>query len=119
MDTHGVERVDFNALGGSDHVTVNDLTGTDVTIVNLDLARTLESSPGDAENVIVNGTNGDDTINVAGNGSGADVTGLAAAVSIVHADRNDTLTVNSLAGKDNVSATGVFGMQVSINPAVR
>jgi RTX calcium-binding nonapeptide repeat (4 copies) len=119
MDTHGVEFVDFNALGGSDHVTVNDLTGTDVTEVNLDLARTLEGSPGDVENVTVNGTNGDDTINVAGNGSGADVTGLAAAVSIVHADRNDTLTVNSLAGKDNVSATGVFGMQVSINPAIR
>jgi Ca2+-binding RTX toxin-like protein len=119
MDTHGVERVDFNALGGSDHVTVNDLTGTDVTNVNLDLARTLDSSPDDVENVTVNGTNGDDTINVAGNGSGADVTGLAAAVSIVHAFQNDTLTVNSLAGKDNVSTTGVFGMHLSINPAIR
>jgi hypothetical protein len=119
MDTHGVERVDFNALGGSDHVTVNDLTGTDVTKVNLDLARTLDASPGDVENVTVNGTNGDDTINVAGNGAGADVTGLAAAVSIVHADPNDTLTVNSLAGRDNVSATGVFGMKVSINPTLR
>jgi hypothetical protein len=119
MDTHGVELVDFNALGGSDHVTVNDLTGTDVTNVNLDLARTLDSSPDDVENVTVNGTNGDDTINVAGNGSGADVTGLAAAVSIVHAFQNDRLTVNSLAGKDNVSTTGVFGMQVSISPAIR
>jgi RTX calcium-binding nonapeptide repeat (4 copies) len=119
MDTHGVERVDFNALGGSDHVTVNDLTGTDVTNVNLDLARTLDGSTGDIENIAVNGTNGDDTINVAGNGSGADVTGLAAAVSIVHANPADTLTLNSLAGKDSVSATGVFGMQVSINPPLR
>src|SRR3954467_7576570 len=41
MDTHGVERVDFNALGGADVVTVNDLTGTDVKSVNLDLAGTL------------------------------------------------------------------------------
>ena len=31
MDTDGVETVDFNALGGADTVTVNDLTGTDVT----------------------------------------------------------------------------------------
>src|SRR5438876_10470872 len=31
MDTAGVERVDFNALGGADLVTVDDLTGTDVT----------------------------------------------------------------------------------------
>jgi hypothetical protein len=120
MDTHGVERVDFNALGGADNVTVNDLTGTDVTKVNLDLAGALGGSTGDGavDNVTVNGTNGNDTINVAGNGSGADVTGLAAAVSILHADRADTLSVNSLAGKDSVSPTGVFGMQVSINGAL-
>ena len=41
MDTHGVEQVDFNALGGADTVTVNDLTGTDVKNVNVDLAGTL------------------------------------------------------------------------------
>src|SRR6059036_3198292 len=37
MDTNGVERVDFNALAGADVVTVNDLTGTDVNEVNVDL----------------------------------------------------------------------------------
>src|SRR6266545_7687681 len=31
MDTDGVERVDFNALGGADLVTVNDLRGNNVT----------------------------------------------------------------------------------------
>ena len=41
MDTDGVETVDFNALGGTDDVTVNDLTGTDVTRTNLDLAGAL------------------------------------------------------------------------------
>ena len=38
MDTAGVEIVDFNALNGTDNVTVNDLTGTDVTQVDIDLA---------------------------------------------------------------------------------
>ena len=38
MDTNGVETVDFNALGGADIVTVDDLTGTDVNAVNVDLA---------------------------------------------------------------------------------
>ena len=33
-------RVDFNALGGADVVTVNDLTGTDVNERNVDLAGT-------------------------------------------------------------------------------
>ena len=37
MDTNDIETVDFNALGGADTITVNDLTGTDVTNVNLDL----------------------------------------------------------------------------------
>ena len=47
MDTAGVERVDFNALGGADTVTVNDLTATDVEDVNVDLAGTLGGATGD------------------------------------------------------------------------
>jgi Ca2+-binding RTX toxin-like protein len=120
MDTQGVERVNFNALGGADHVTVNDLAGTDVTKVNLDLAGTLGGISGDGalDNVTVLGTNGDDTINVAGNGSGADVTGLAAAVSITHADPTDTLSVNTLAGTDKVFTEGIAGvLQVLVNGA--
>ena len=31
MDLNGVETVNFKALGGADRVTVNDLSGTDVT----------------------------------------------------------------------------------------
>jgi Ca2+-binding RTX toxin-like protein len=34
MDTHGVERVNFNALGLEDVVTVNDLTGTGLKELN-------------------------------------------------------------------------------------
>ena len=64
MDTAGVEQVDFNALGGADLVTVNDLTGTDVTGVNLDLAGTLGGFAGDeaTDHLVVDGTNGDDAI---------------------------------------------------------
>ena len=38
MDLNGVEGIDFNALGGADAITVNDLTGTGLTQLNLDLA---------------------------------------------------------------------------------
>ena len=38
MDLNGVEKIDFNALGGADTITVNDLSGTDVTQVDVDLA---------------------------------------------------------------------------------
>jgi hypothetical protein len=112
MDTNGVETVDFNALGGADNVTVNDLTGTDVTRTNIDLAGTLGGSAGDGalDNVVVSGTDGDDTINVDGSGSGADVTGLATTVSVNHPEPTDKLSVNTLAGTDNVLVNGVAGV---------
>ncbi len=120
MDTDDVEIVDFNALGGADSITVNDLTGTDVTQTNLDLAVALGGNAGDAlvDNVVVNATNGEDSINIDGNGSGADVTGLATAVSVTHADPTDTLSVNTLAGTDSVVANGVAGvLQVLVDGA--
>jgi Ca2+-binding RTX toxin-like protein len=112
MDTAGVENVDFNALGGTDNITVGDLTGTDVRHVNLDLAGTLGGSAGDGalDNVLVTGTNRNDSITVQGTGSGADVSGLATAVSLKHADPIDRLTVNTLAGADRVLVQGVAGV---------
>ena len=104
MNTDGVEIVDDNAIGGADSVTVNDLTGTDVTQTNIDLAGAFGGSAGDGavDNVDVNATNGVDNINIQGNGSGADVTGLATAVSVKHADTTDHLNVHTLAGADDV-----------------
>ena len=37
MDLNGVEHIELTALGGADTITVNDLTGTDVTQVAIDL----------------------------------------------------------------------------------
>jgi Ca2+-binding RTX toxin-like protein len=109
MNTDGVEVVDFNALGGTDVITVNDLTGTDVTRTNLDLASALGGAAPDGaiDNVVVNGTNGDDAIEISGNGSGVDVTGLATAVSVTHADTADVLSVDTRAGNDSVVPNGV------------
>jgi Ca2+-binding RTX toxin-like protein len=120
MDTDGVEIVDDNPLNGQDSVTVNDLTGTDVTQTNIDLAAALGGNAADGlvDSVVVNGTNGDDSINIQGNGSGADLTGLATAVSVTHADPTDTLSVNTLAGTDNVATNGVAGViQVLVDGA--
>ncbi len=102
MDTAGVERVDFNALGGAALVTVNDLSGTDVSDVNVDLAGA--TGDGQVDSVIVNGTNGNDTINVSGDASGVAVSGLAAPVAIQHQEATDALTVDGLGGNDAISA---------------
>jgi hypothetical protein len=119
MDTDGVEVVDDNPLNGQDSVIVNDLSGTDVRKTNIDLAGGLGGSVPDGINdsVVVNGTNGDDRINIAANGPAADVTGLATSVSVAHPDRADVLSVNTLLGTDQVTTSGVFGLQVLVDGA--
>jgi Ca2+-binding RTX toxin-like protein len=91
-------------------ITVNDLTGTDVTEVNIDLASPLGSGRGDgqADTVIVNGTNSDDAAAVAGDATGVSVLGLATQVHVAGAEAaNDRLTVNARAGDDVVDASGL------------
>jgi Ca2+-binding RTX toxin-like protein len=106
MDTNDVERVDFNALGGADVITVNDLAGTDVNAVNLDLAGALGGNTGDgaADEVIVNGSNGNDNISV---NADASVSGLSALVAIQHPEATDKLTVKGLGGNDSISAAAL------------
>jgi predicted lipoprotein with Yx(FWY)xxD motif len=111
MDTAGVERVDFNALGGADLVTVNDLRGTDVSALNLDLAASLGGATGDgaADRVVVNGTAGNDAIDVSGDASEVKVSGLVPTVAIFHSDGvSDRLDVNTLAGTNAVTTVGLF-----------
>jgi hypothetical protein len=110
MDTAGVERVDFNALGGADVVTVDGLTGTDVSSVNIDLAGTLGGAAGDrqADRVVVNATNGNDAIDVSGDAQVVKVSGLAPTTEIFHSEvANDRLDVNTLAGRDTVGSVGL------------
>jgi hypothetical protein len=104
MDTDGVERVDFNALGGVDVVTVNDLSATDVRLVRVDLAATGGSGDGAADRVVVNATDGRDRIAVSGDAARVRVRGLAARVEILRSEAaNDRLELNTLAGNDRVS----------------
>ena len=59
-----------------------------------------------ADTVIVNGTNGDDVINVVGAGTSVSVLGLPARVNITNSEgANDSLVVNALGGDDGVTAT--------------
>lgn len=117
MDVDGVEQVNVVALGGADTITVNDLSGTDVTDVNLGLAATPGSGTGDGQGdtVIVNGTAGDDAIVVTGDAGNADVVGLVAAVHITGAEpANDRLTVSTLGGDDVVAASGLSATAIQL-----
>ena len=70
---------------------------------------------GQPDQVIVNGTAGDDTITIAGNGSVITVSGLAAQVTIAHAEgANDTLTVNGLGGNDTIDASALSAGHINL-----
>jgi Ca2+-binding RTX toxin-like protein len=109
MDCDGVDVVKVAALGGADLITINDLSGTRVTTIDLDLASPPGSGNGDglADTVIINGTETNDVVTVNGTpATGVNVLGLAATVSITGADPTlDQLIVNLGDGDDAFVAT--------------
>ena len=108
MDLDDVESIVARTLGGTDNLAVGDLSGTDVTNVQADLASSSGGDDGAADNVVVNGTNADDAVTVTGAGPSARVAGLSALVSVSGAGAvNDRLTVNGLGGDDVIDASGV------------
>jgi len=123
MDTAGVERVVFNALGGVDLVTVHDLTGTDVTSVDVDLAGTLGGATGDDafDHVVLDGTSNDDTIKVSGDATEVTAKGLPATVRIFHPEATDRLDIETLAGTDTVDSSGLAAgaIQLFVNGLLR
>jgi Ca2+-binding RTX toxin-like protein len=108
MDLNDVERIDAKMLGGADLLTVNDVSGTDLTTVNADLFGTGNVDDGSADTVIVNATNGADVVSAAGDNTGVSATGLAARVNVTGGTpANDRLAVNLLQGDDVVDGSGL------------
>ncbi len=119
MDLNSVEQIQFNAQGGADNVTVNDLTGTSVTKVAIDLAGVPGGGTGDgaSDTVTVNGANSDEQIVIIGNGNQLIVAGPSENVTITGAEAtNDHLVINGLGGNDTIDASrltaGVIGLTI-------
>jgi Ca2+-binding RTX toxin-like protein len=104
LDLDGVERIQLNALRGADKIFVNDLSGTDVKQVSIDLG----ASDGAADTVLLSGRTGNDIVTVAVAGLAVTVTGLAAQVSVTHPEgANDLLEVNLAQGNDTINASAL------------
>jgi Ca2+-binding RTX toxin-like protein len=110
MDCSGIEVVKFTAKGESDTITVNDLSGTEVREVKLDLSAAGDAGAGDtsADTIVVNGTGADDVVTVIGSGGAVDVAGLPTAVSILGSvAADDKLVINTFGGDDVITAAGL------------
>jgi Ca2+-binding RTX toxin-like protein len=107
MDLNGVEQVDTNTLGGQDKVNVNDLKGTDLKTVNINLGASAGGADLLADAVTINGTAGNDNIQIASRGTSYSVSGLAAVVNVLNNDPIDSLAVQGLGGNDAISAANM------------
>jgi hypothetical protein len=102
MDMNNVEALDLTALGGTDTVTVNDMTGTDFRQADIDLSGPNGGGDGAADVVTVNGTENADRIKVEAHNSEVNVKGLQTETHIKGAEPIDKLQINALGGADSV-----------------
>jgi Ca2+-binding RTX toxin-like protein len=116
QDLNGIEALNIRALGSSDTITFNDLTGTGLTKANVDLSGFDGNPDGSPDTVIENGTPLADNVNVTTSGSQVVSTGLKPALTISGSEPADTLDVNTLGGKDLVTVAA--GVNALINPVV-
>ncbi|HWT11350.1 MAG TPA: calcium-binding protein [Allosphingosinicella sp.] len=106
VDLNDVETLAVQASGGADNIVVGDLSGTDATLVVVNLAATAGGSTGDGQldQVSVNGTLGDDVVTVSSIAGGVAVSGLTAETRIYGADAGDGLVVIGNGGADVIDA---------------
>jgi Ca2+-binding RTX toxin-like protein len=108
MDLNDVEKVTFEALGGADSITVQDLSGTDVGLVSINLGAFIGGDDGQADTVTINATEGDDVIVVVSDGNGqVRVLGLAAEVQVFNFGVGDRLVINGFGGDDVIDASAL------------
>ncbi len=105
MDLDDVERIDVAAVGGLDHLVVDDASGTDLTAV-----RFAAGSDGQSDNVTVNGSSGPDAVTVTGVAGATNVAGLPNGLMVAVTGARaptDEIRVNGLAGDDTLDASGL------------
>lgn len=101
MDLDGVEALTLAALGGVDHVTTHDLTGTGLTQEAIDLSAA-GTGDGQPDTVAFDGTAGADHVDVTTDGNAVDVTGLAVNARVTGAEGIDELQFATGDGDDTV-----------------
>ena len=103
MDLNGIEGLNIRALGSADTITINDLTGTGLTKASVDLSGFDGQPDQAADTVIENGTAAADNVAVTTSGSQVLVSGLKPALTVSGSEQADTLAINTLGGKDQVT----------------
>lgn len=102
ISTGGVEQFNVNGLAGADTFAVNDLTQTDVKVVNLDLG-----AAADTDAVSIEGRTTDDTLWVTNGGGSLAIKGLLYDINVLRSSLvdGDTIAINGNEGNDSIDIT--------------
>ena len=113
MDLTHVERLDVDALGGADTVTLADVSGTALEETSVDLS--VAGAPDTrTDTVVVDGTDRGDDVAVDAQGGAVDVRGLQPATTVTGSSSLDRLLVNTLGGHDRVDVTDAATQLIGI-----
>ena len=117
QDTNDVERLSLHPLRGSDQVSVHTLSGTDLFEVTADLGATVGGAgDGESDQVVFDLTNGNDSIALVGDSDHLSAQGLTWSPRVRHTDGLlDRLTINTLAGADPVTTSGVVPGTITLS----
>jgi Ca2+-binding RTX toxin-like protein len=107
MDTDGIETAAVRTLGSVDTVTVNDLSGTAVKNVDVDL-----NDDGAVDTVIARGTEAADDLKLTNEDGRLVASGVGAETRVVSAEALDNLVVEALGGDDTITTTSTVASSV-------
>ena len=109
LDLDGMEHLNVAPLGGADSVIVDELSGTAVWEVGVDVEATIGGGFADAavDQIQVRGTDRVDAIAVSGTSESITVDGLNPPTRVRHTDPIDRLLIDTRDGADQVLTTGL------------
>lgn len=120
MDMDDVERLDLDALGGADIVTVADMSGTDFRTADVDLAAAGGGPDGAIDTVTAEGTARGDEIDLEPEGAVVEVQGLPVETRLAAGDTTDRIQIQALGGDDDVDidsrVLALFEVVVDLGP---
>jgi len=109
MDLNGMEVLNVATLGGTDHVSIADLSGTGVDRVNVDLGQSGGGGDGAADTVSVLASGSDDIVKFSSNGVETVVSGISADLHVTNAESTDVINVQAGLGNDTFDLSNLAG----------
>ena len=117
MDLDGIEQIDARTLGGADNLVVDDVAGTALQTVGVDLNAFSGTDDGAVDTVTANGTSAADAFTIGSAGGATLVTGMPAAVQVSGGEGAlDNIVAAGLGGNDTLTmALGSASGPVPVN----